>query len=166
MLVAAFALPGCGAQAAAGTVTVLGSWTGDEQSGFLAMIRGFEQKYGVRVDYTGTRDASAVLASDLEDGNPPDLAVLATPGELRQDAAAGTLVPLDAALSSAGLTSQYGPGWLKLMQATGPSGASHYYAVIVKAALKSVIWYDPRNLPASDLAQLTAPHLTWAQLMG
>ena len=52
------------------------------------------------------------------------------------------------------------------MQATGPSGASHYYAVIVKAALKNVIWYDPRNLPASDLAQLTAPHLTWTQLMG
>lgn len=165
MLVAALALPGCGGPAAAGTVTVLGSWTGDEQSGFLAMIRGFEQKYGVRVDYTGTRDASAVLASDLKDGNPPDLAVLATPGELRQDAAAGTLVSLDTALSSAGLTSQYGPGWRKLMRAAGPSGTSHYYAVIVKAALKSVIWYDPRNLPASDLAQLTAPHLTWAQLM-
>src|ERR1700730_12983601 len=51
------------------------------------------------------------------------------------------------------------------MRAAGPSGTSHYYAVIVKAALKSVIWYDPRNLPASDLAQLSGPHLTWAQLM-
>ena len=166
MMVAAFALPGCGGPAATDTVTVLGTWTGDEQSGFLAMARGFEQKYGIHVDYTGTRDARAVLASDLKDGNPPDLAVLATPGDLRQDAAAGTLVPIDAALSSAGLTSQYGPGWLKLMQATGPSGASHYYAVIVKAALKSVIWYDPRNLPASDLALLTSSHLTWEQLMG
>jgi alpha-glucoside transport system substrate-binding protein len=165
MLVAALALPGCNSPAAGGTVTVLGSWTGAEQSVFLAMIRGFEQKYGVRVDYTGTRDASAVLASDLNDGNAPDLAVLATPADLDQYAAAGKLVSLDTALSSAGLTSQYGPAWLQLMRAARRPGTSHYYAVIVKAALKSVIWYDPKNLPASDLAQLTAPDLTWAQLM-
>lgn len=164
MLVAAFALCGCTSQPTAPTVTVLGSWTGNEQGGFLAMVRGFEQKYGIRVDYTGTRDASAVLASDLKDGNPPDLAVLATPGELRQDAAAGTLAPIDAALNPARLTSEYGPGWLRLMHAAGPSGAMHYYAIIVKAALKSVIWYDPRNLPATDLAHLTAPNLTWRQL--
>ena len=164
MLAASCLLCGCGSPAAAGTVTVLGSWTGDEQSGFLAMIRGFEEKYGIQVNYTGTRDASAVLASDLENGSPPDLAVLATPGELRQDAANGTLVPIDAALGSARLTSEYGPGWLHLMQAAGPSGATHYYAIIVKAALKSVIWYDPRKLPPRDLALLTSPRLTWEQL--
>jgi alpha-glucoside transport system substrate-binding protein len=169
LLVAALALAGCGdpAGAATGTtVTVLGTWTGDEQSGFEAMVSGFEQKYGIRVDYTGTRDSSAVLTSDLEDGNPPDLAVLSTPGQLSQYAAAGTLIPLDDALASARLASQYGPGWLRLMQEAGPAGARHYYAIIVKAALKSVIWYDPRQLPASDLAVLTSPHLTWGQLMG
>jgi hypothetical protein len=115
MLAASCLLCGCGSPTAAATVTVLGSWTGDEQSGFLAMIRGFEEKYGIQVNYTGTRDASAVLASDLENGSPPDLAVLATPGELRQDAANGTLVPIDAALGSARLTSEYGHGWLHLM---------------------------------------------------
>jgi alpha-glucoside transport system substrate-binding protein len=164
-LVAALVLPGCAAAAAAsGTVTVLGTWTGDEQSGFEAMIRGFEQQTGISVDYTGTRDASAVLASDLEDGDPPDLAVLASPGELRQYAAAGTLLPLDSALASVPLASQYGPGWRQLMQEPGPSGARHYYAIIVKAALKSVIWYDPRTIPARYLAVLTSPGLTWQQL--
>ncbi len=164
VLAAACLLCGCASPAAAATVTVLGSWTGDEENGFLAMIRGFEEKYGIQVDYTGTRDASAVLASDLENGNPPDLAVLATPGELRQEAANGTLVPIDTALSSARLTSEYGPGWLHLMRAAGPSGAPHYYAIIVKAALKSVIWYDPRKMPPRDLALLTSPRLTWGQL--
>ena len=164
-LLAAVALPGCeAASAASGTVTVLGTWTGDEQSGFEAMIRGFEQQTGIQVDYTGTRDASAVLSSDLEDGNPPDLAVLATPGLLSQYAAAGTLVPLDSALGSVPLASQYGSGWLRLMQEPGPSGTRHYYAIIVKAALKSVIWYDPKTLPPSDLAVLTSPGLTWQQL--
>src|ERR1019366_5759340 len=95
-LLAAFGLAACGSPARGQpVVTVLGSWTGDEQSGFLAMLRGFEEKYGIQVNYTGTRDADTVLASDLKDGNPPDLAALATPGELRQDAAAGPLAPID-----------------------------------------------------------------------
>ena len=127
---------------------------------FLAMVRGFEQRYGIQVDYTGTRDAHAVLASDLKDGNPPDLAVLATPGELGQDATAGTLVPIDGALDLTTMARQYGPGWLRLMQAAGPSGTRHYYAIIVKAALKSVIWYEPRQFPARDLGLLTSPGLT------
>lgn len=165
-LTAACAAGGCGSPVPAGTVTVLGSWTGPEQAGFLAMVSGFEQQTGIKVDYTGTRDADAVLASDLHDGDAPDLAVLATPGELAQDAKNGSLKPVDAALKSAGLNGEYGLAWRNLMRAAGPHGARHYYAIIVKAALKSVIWYDPRELPARDLALLTSPHLTWAQLTG
>jgi alpha-glucoside transport system substrate-binding protein len=165
VLLAGFALPGCGGSAEASTtVTVLGTWTGDEQTGFEAMVSGFEQKYGIQVDYTGTRDSSAVLTSDLEDGNPPDLAVLSTPGQVSQYAAAGTLLPLDGALASAHLNSQYGPSWRRLMQDAGPTGARHYYAIIVKAALKSIIWYDPQQLPARYQAILTSPKLTWQQL--
>jgi alpha-glucoside transport system substrate-binding protein len=165
--VAAGGLAGCASGPAGGqaVVTVLGSWTGGEARGFKAMVAGFESKYHIQVDYTGTRDADAVLASDLKDGDPPDLAVLSRPGELRQDAADGTLVPIDGALDPGQLARQYEPGWLSLMQEKGPGGARHYYAIIVKAALKSVIWYDPRQFPARDLAQLTSPGLTWAGLM-
>jgi alpha-glucoside transport system substrate-binding protein len=162
-VVAACASP-AGAAGGEPVVTVLGSWTGDEQAGFEAMLRGFEKKYGIQVDYTGTRDADAVLTSDLKDGNPPDLAVLATPGELRAYAEAGTLVPIGSALEPAAMARQYDPGWRALMQAAGPGHARHYYAIIVKAALKSVIWYDPRQFPAADLAALRSPDLTWAQL--
>ncbi|MBV9447031.1 MAG: carbohydrate ABC transporter substrate-binding protein [Streptosporangiaceae bacterium] len=163
---AVFAAGGCASPPAADTVTVLGSWTGAEQDGFMAMVSGFEQKYGIKVRYTGTRGADAVLATDVKDGNPPDLAVLATPGELDQYARDGALLPIDAALRSTGLTSEYGPGWRKLMQAPGHDGATHYFAIFVKAALKSVIWYDPKTLPAPDARLLTSPDLTWAQLTG
>jgi alpha-glucoside transport system substrate-binding protein len=163
-------LAGCGAAGGGSAggpdvVTVLGSWTGSEQAGFEAMLRGFEQQTGIQVEYTGTRDADTVLTADLKNGSPPDLAVLASPGELRQDAAAGALVPIGGALGMNRMTRQYGPGWLQLMQEPGPSGARHYYAIIVKAALKSVIWYDPRHLPARDQAELAAPGLTWKQLL-
>ncbi|HET9898566.1 MAG TPA: ABC transporter substrate-binding protein [Streptosporangiaceae bacterium] len=166
MLIAVCGADGCGGPVSASTVTVLGTWTGPEAKGFEAMVAGFEQKTGITVNYTGTRDADAVLTSDLNDDNPPDLAVLATPGELDQYAKGGKLIPIDAALKSARLGSEYGPGWLKLMQTPGPSGAKHYYAIIVKAALKSVIWYDPQKLPSRDVALLTSSHLTWAQLTG
>ena len=74
-------------------VTVLGSWTGDEQSGFLAMVRGFERRTGIQVDYTGTRDADAVLASDIKDGSPPDLAVLSRPGSCARTQPTGRWSP-------------------------------------------------------------------------
>ena len=168
-LLAALGLAACASPARGQpVVTVLGSWTGAEQSGFLAMLGGFEKRYGIQVDYTGTRDADAVLASDLKDGHPPDLAALATPGELRQDAATGALAPIDGALDLKAMASQYGQGWLNLMRAAGPgpSRTHHYYAVVVKAALKSVIWYDPQRFPVSDRALLTSRGLTWGQLTG
>ncbi len=164
VLLSAGGLAGCGSSPGAETVTVLGSWTGNEEDGFLAMVSGFEKATGIQVSYTGTRDADAVLATDMKDGSPPDLAVLARPGELRQDAKAGTLVPIDGALNTQKMTAQYGPGWLDLMRAPGASGTSHYYAIIVKAALKSVIWYDPATLPAPNRVLLTSPALTWNQL--
>lgn len=165
-LLSAFGLSGCGSSTGGqAAVTVLGPWTGAEQGGFLAMIRGFEKRYGIQVDYTGTRDADAVLATDRKNGNPPDLAVLATRGELSQLAAAGSLRPIDGALGLKAMAGQYAQGWLRLMRATGPSGSRHYYAVIVKATLKSLIWYEPANFPARDLGLLTSPGLTWNKLI-
>lgn len=164
-LLIAAGLTACGSQKGGqAVVTVLGPWTGAEQGGFLAMIRGFENNTGIRVDYTGTRDADAVLASDLKNGTPPDLAVLATRGELSQLAASGNLRPLGGALDLKAMTSQYQPGWLRLMRAAGPSGRRQYYAIIIKATLKSLIWYAPGNFPARDLHLLNSPGLTWSTL--
>lgn len=168
LLLAACALSGCSRSAGNEvTVSVLGSWTGAEEDGFLAMVHGFEVKYAnrIRVNYTGTRDAPDVLANDLKNGHPPDLAVVATPGVMHQYAAAGILVPIDKALDLQSMSRQYGTSWLQLMQATGPTGSRNYYAIIVKSALKSVIWYNPSQFPTSYLDLLTSPNLTWTELM-
>lgn len=170
VLLSAFALPGCGSPASGETVvTVLGPWTGAEKDGFKAMLQSFENSYGnrhgIRFAYTGTRDADAVLTSDLNNGKPPDLAVLATRGELNQFAAMGKVQPLDRVLGLTRMTRQYNPGWRGLMQAAGPSRHRHYYAIIVKATLKSLIWYDPAKFPPGDLRLLKSRHLTWSQLI-
>src|SRR5262245_374829 len=129
VLLSAFVLPGCGSPNGGGTViTVLAGWTGAEGAGFKAMLRGFETKYGIHVDYTGTREEDAVLASDLQNGNPPDLAAVATRGELKQFAADGSIQPIDRALDPR-MKSQYARVWQRFMQATGPGPdhTQHYY---------------------------------------
>lgn len=151
----------CGTSGSGTAVTVLGPWTGQEASGFAAMYAGFEKSTGIDVRYIGTRDADAVLSSEIENGDPPDAAVLSTPGELKEYAAAGRLVPLDQVQAGA-----YAPGVRALTVTNGPGGTPHPYAIIIKAALKSVIWYDPRRLPPAVSATITAPGLTWQRLAG
>ncbi|MET8141801.1 ABC transporter substrate-binding protein [Sphaerisporangium sp. NPDC005288] len=154
----------CGRSGGGESISVLGPWTGQEEQAFRAMFAGFEQATGIHVDYTGTRDARSVLGSEIHNGNPPDLAVLATPGELRDYAAAGVLRPVDDALKASDLRGQYGAGVGDLTVVPGPTGERHSYAVIVKAALKSIIWYAPGKLPADARIRLTTPGLTWKEL--
>jgi alpha-glucoside transport system substrate-binding protein len=168
VLLVAGGLGGCTQAVAQGaTVTVLGSWTGAEKDGFMAMVDGFERSVDNRIHviYTGIPDAQAVLDNEVENGDQPDLAVLATPGVMHQYAAEGKLLPIDGALNQQAMESQYSSGWLQLMHATGPSSKRAYYAIIVKAALKSVIWYDPSQFPPGYRGLLTSDDLTWNQLV-
>ncbi|GAA2151966.1 ABC transporter substrate-binding protein [Actinomadura napierensis] len=148
LLLCAFTTVSCGGAGSGDSVTVLGSWTGAEGEAFRAMLSGFEKSSGIHVDYTGTRDARAVLASELHDGTPPDTAVLANPGDLRTYAAAGELKPV------AGTAEGIGGD---LTSATGPGGARRPYGIVVKAAVKGLIWYDPRTLPAQTRGRLAQP---------
>ncbi|OLT27725.1 hypothetical protein BJF79_42390 [Actinomadura sp. CNU-125] len=151
-LVLLCALTACGGPGGDRTVTVLGSWTGAERDAFVEMLREFERDTGIDVRYSGTRDARAVLASELHDGHPPDTAVLANPGDLRAYAADGHLRPVGSA--SRGLTAE-------LTAATGPDGVRRPYGIVLKASVKSLVWYNPDTLPGGLAERLNDPSLTW-----
>src|SRR6202048_1587311 len=89
-----------------GTVKVLASWGGSEQASFLAMVKPFEDKTGVKVQYEGTRDLNAVLTTRVQAGNPPDLAGLPGPGQMISFAKAGKLTALDRVADQATIESQ------------------------------------------------------------
>jgi len=131
-----FALGGCGDSSPDRTVSVLGPWTGREEQSFLEVLAPFERDTGMRVGYEGTRDLAAVLASRVQDGNPPDLVVLPSPDQLR------TYAPHMAALGPVVdeqlMTSQYGNSWQGLGLVDG-----RRYAVVVKVAVKNLVWYVP-----------------------
>lgn len=144
---------GCSASADEGTVTVLASWTGEEETAFLRLLDAFKADTGIDYNYQGTRAIEQVLAADVQRGAAPDVAVLPNPGVLAKYEKSGDLLPLDGVLEGAAGDS-YGQQWLALQKI----GTSRQYAVAVKADLKSLIWYNP--------AQLTGPKpTTWADLV-
>ena len=61
-------------------VKVIGTWGGDEQEAFLAMVKPWEEETGATVKYTGTRDLNTVLTTGVASGVLPDLAGLPGPG--------------------------------------------------------------------------------------
>lgn len=147
------------------TLTVLTSWTTDPEKGaFQDIVDAFERvNPTITVIPQPTRSLAAALQSDVQQGTTPDLAVMPDAGTLRDYAAEGLLQPLDSLADSdvsktlpAQLRSDYGRLWNNIVSVT--QGKTHPYAVPVKVSLKSLIWYDRRELGAES-----AP--TWNSLM-
>ncbi|WTW98018.1 ABC transporter substrate-binding protein [Streptomycetaceae bacterium NBC_01309] len=145
----------CAGDDARPTVTVLGTWTGAEADAFARVVAPFERRTGIDVQYEGTRDVDAVLAARVEDGTPPDLAALSSPGNLIRYARAGRLASLDAVPGLAESDRDYAADWVTLGRVDGKR-----VAVVVKAALKSLLWYDPKTLSQHNLR----PPATWSEM--
>ena len=127
-----------------GSVSVVGVWGGSELESFLAMVKPFEDATGVKVEFEGTRDINAVLTTRIQGGNPPDVAGLPGPGQMAEFARAGKLVALDDVLDLASMKEQYAQSWIDLASVDGK-----VYGVFIKAALKGLIWYNPKVFKAA-----------------
>jgi alpha-glucoside transport system substrate-binding protein len=137
------------------TVNVIGTWGGDEQKAFLQMVAPWEAQTGAKVKYTGTRDINTVLTTGVASGVLPDLAGLPGPGQMAEYAANGSLQPLDNVLDMNAYKSETAPALVNLGSTNGK-----VYGVFIKAAVKGLIWYDPK---VHDYSQ--APPATFDDLM-
>jgi len=137
------------------TVTVIGTWGGDEQAAFLNMVKPWEQRTGATVKYTGTRDINTILTTGVASGVLPDLAGLPGPGQMAEYAAAGRLVALDDVLDISTYQSETSSALVDLGKTDGK-----VYGVFIKAAVKGLIWYNPK---LHDYAS-GAPK-SWTELM-
>src|SRR5205814_2420904 len=95
-----------------------------------------------------------VLATAVAGGHPPDMADIAQPGTVAQLAKQGKLKPITYAKST--IASNFAPAWQALGTYSGK-----LYALVFKAANKSVVWY---NVPAFKNAGVTPP-TTFSQLL-
>jgi alpha-glucoside transport system substrate-binding protein len=139
-----------------GSVSVLAAWGGSEQDSFMAMVKPFTDRTGIKVSYTGTRDNS-VLTTRIQAGNPPDIAGLPGPGLMYDLAKQGKVISLDGVLDTTQMTAEYSPDWIKLGQYNGKT-----VGIFVKTSLKGLVWYVPKNFQskAYPLAK------TWDELLG
>jgi alpha-glucoside transport system substrate-binding protein len=150
------ALEAAGGQQLGGSVSVLGTWGGSEQDSFMAMVQPFMDATGVNVDYTGTRDLNAVLITRVQGGNPPELAGLPGPGQMTEFAQQGQLVDLGQILDPAQFQQQYAQSWKDLGTVDGKQ-----VGIFIKAAVKGLIWYNPKVWQANNFQQPA----TWEEMM-
>lgn len=129
----------------AGTVHVIAVWSGQEQANFMAVLKPFEDQTGIKVQYESTRDEDAILTSRVAAGNPPDLAAAPSPQLLSQFAKQGKVLPLNDAVDMNALKSTTADSWIKLGE---PLNDGKLYQIFSWAAVKGLIWYDPKSFSA------------------
>jgi alpha-glucoside transport system substrate-binding protein len=143
----------------AGTVTVVASWTGQEGADFQQVLAKFTEKTHIAVNYTGTRALDQLLQSDIQQGNPPDVAILPSPGTLLSYEELGRLHPLDTGLTKQQIVADYGSEWLNIMEL----GTTQIYTLPVKTGLQNMIWYNTKQLAGLSVPGKTQPP-SWADL--
>ncbi len=134
------------------SVSVIGTWTSDEEKAFRSMVAPWEAKTGAKMNYTGTRDLNTVLTTGVASGVLPDLAGLPGPGQMAQWA--DSLVDLGGVLDVPTYTSETAPALVTLGTVN-----DKLVGVFIKTAVKGLIWFDPKTV------DLTAtPPATWDDL--
>src|SRR5262249_2402793 len=125
---------------------------GSEQDSFMAVLKPFEDRTGIKVEYESTRDLDATLLTRVQAGNPPEVTGAPSIGTLNKLATQGKLVSLDNIVAMSALKSQYANTWIQLGQVNGK-----LYQIFSWAAMKGLVWYSPKNFQAKGY---TAPK-TW-----
>ena len=139
---------------AGAVVEILGPETGPEAEGFLEAFAPFEERTGIDVQYSGTRDATTELNLALEGGEPPDIVVIPQPGRIIQFAESGDAVAIPQSVLD-NLSGSYDQFWFDLASTGG-----HVYGVPNKGDVKSLVWYSPQVFADNgyEIPQ------TWAEL--
>lgn len=137
-------------------IDVAAVWTGEEQKSFEAVLDAFTEETGIETTYKSTGDdVGAFLGTQIEGGNPPDVAMLPQPGLLRDLAQDGSLQEVGEDAAGA-LEENYAPVWTELGSVDGK-----LYGVYFKAASKSTWWY---NTTAFEQAGVEPP-TDWDEML-
>ena len=139
-------------QGAAGGVDVLGIWGSEELTKFEAMVKPWEKDNRGKVNFTGSRDITALLTTRVEGGNPPDIAIPAEVGLFKRFAAQGKLTPLSRCEGLESLVrEQYPKDFVDLGTVNGT-----LYGFFMKADTKATVWYNPKLFNEKGVQPLTA----------
>lgn len=131
------------------SLEVAGVWTDNEQEAFLSVLREFCRRTGIVATYTRTPTIMMAKYLDVQ-CTPPDVAMVAQPGLLRQLAANGRLIPLGPE-PIASLEKNYA----QANRDVGVAPDGQQYGVFFKASNKSLWWYSVPGLKKAGVAPPT-----------
>jgi len=98
-----------------GTVSAIHQWvSGGEPESFRAVLSPWEELTGGKVEDVGTRDILDILTLRVAGGHPPDIAVLSSPGTIKEFARDGELVALDSFLDMDKIRNEYSQAWIDI----------------------------------------------------
>lgn len=118
-------------------INVAAVWTGTEQERIEAVLDAFSQETGIETNFRSAGDdMAAFLGTQIEGGNPPDVAMVAQPALVEQLANDGALQPLDDDVVGA-LEENFAGVWKDIGSVDGTP-----YALYFKVANKSTWWYN------------------------
>jgi len=126
-------------------------WSGDELTAFQDVVAAFEKQnpnITVTVNSVG-RDLPTVIVTRCQAGNPPDVAALPNPGQMRElvEKGCGSTVPGLAALDPA-IVADNPKAFVDLGSVNGK-----IYGIFLSADVKGLIWYNTHELgPNFDLS--------------
>ena len=142
----------------AGSVKLLGQWSGQEQASLFAVLKPFTDRTGIKISYTSTRDEDSVLTSSVTAGNPPDMAAAPSPQLLVNFAKQGKVVKLNNIINMSDYQATSSAAWIKLGE---PLNDGNLYQTFSWAAAKGFIWYNPKVFQSKGYSIPTS----WDQLM-
>jgi len=134
------ALLAAGGQRLDGSVSVLGVLGGEEQDAFLETLAPFEEATGIQIDYESSRDLASLLQTRVDGGNPPDVVITPTIGQMFDFAEAGKLVDLGQVIDVAALSEHYDEGLLDIA-----TRDDKVFGLFHTVNLGNLIWYNAKT---------------------
>ncbi len=143
-------------------------YAGNDQDRVISLrgeFEAFTAETGIEVRLVGNPNFPDYVATSLEAGDPPDVAVVGQPGYVRDIARGGSLIDLGTYMDVERLREDQSPYLISLGtigdDGSWPASDGTTYGAFVTLSLKSMIWYPVPELGAEGYA---IPQ-TWDELV-
>ena len=127
-----------------GVVTIMGAFGGDEEALFNESLQPFIEESGIQVNYVSDQDFTNTIQVRVTAGDLPDIGLFPQPGGIMNMAAGGHVYPIDEFLDYDALNATLVPGFLDSARYKG-----RVYAVPMRMAVKSIVWYPKKAFEAN-----------------
>ena len=142
------------------TVSMMGPFTDEDEVKFNNAIADFEEKTGIDIQYTGTKEFEATISVRVDAGDAPDIVDFPQPGLAANFAKTGDIVDVLSFIDEATLKQRYDDSWLQMATVEGADGPM-MAGVWHRFNGKSLVWYPKDDF---DAAGYEIPK-TWDEML-